>query len=208
MWVRRPVGWAAYLSYMALERLVCTWSTTAGVFGYSNFYGTAGGGAQSTFNAFWTGIKPYIPVGISVNVPNTGDTFDESTGKKTGVWGSGSTSKIDGTAAGQFSAPSGGVIRWNTNNFLNGHNVRGRTFLVPLGVICYGTNGSLLAGTVSAIQAAAQSLITTNGNVLKVWHRPRYSTASPPVLLEPGQAFSMVTATVPVKAAVLKSRRD
>ena len=198
-----------YSLYMALEKLVCVWSGFTGAPGYSIFYATQGGGAQNTFNAFWTGIKPYLNAGTSIHIPNTGDVIDPANGKKTGVWGSGSASDVTGTVAGGFAPQAGAVVRWNTAAFINGKGVRGRTFLVPLAALSFSSTGLITTTVAAAIQAAAQSLITTNGNAMQVWHRPHYDlSVKPPVLVTPGSAVPMTTATVPTKAATLNSRRD
>jgi len=196
---------------MALERLVCTWSVGSGGIGYTTFYGTQAGGAQPSFAAFWAGVKPYLNTGITVHIPNTGDVIDPTNGKKTGVWGSGTASDVVGTSPNQFSAPSGASIRWGTGAFVNGKNVHGRSYLVPLVVSAYGMDGKLLPSVATALQAAANSLWVSNGTVLRVWHRPVYTKPTdntPPVLITPGSDYAINSCTVPTKVAILRTRRE
>lgn len=192
-----------------IEQLVCTWSGWPGAPGYSVFYGSQGGGAQATFNAFWTSLKPYLPSVVTITIPNTGKVFDEATGQTQPPWTSGTTTTVVGTAATSFSAVSGALIQWYTNVYDRGHRIKGRTFLVPIASSAYHTSGILGDAPKAAIAAAADTLWRQNGTSLKVWHRPVY-TGTPPnrVLKYPGFAYPITSSNCASKVTYLRRRRD
>lgn len=194
---------------MSIQKLVCTWTYGAGSPGYSVFYATGQAGAQMLFSPFWQAVAPYLPPSVSINTPNTGDVIDETTGKKTGTWGTGVVTNTVGTAVAAYAAPCGGRINWSTNAFVNGHKVAGKTYLVPLGSANYSTTGTISSACSNSINAAAVSLYQNSGGALVIWHRPVYDLSTkPPTLKTPGSVHPIVGAATPTKVSVLTSRRD
>jgi hypothetical protein len=93
------------------------------------------------------------------------------------------------------------VVTLGSIVIINGRRLRGRTFLVPLGSTFYTTDGTPIETARTNIAAAAAVLIAnTGGPPLGVWRRPSPSGV--------GVLGVATTASVPDKAAVLKSRRD
>jgi hypothetical protein len=91
------------------------------------------------------------------------------------------------------------MVRWQTSGIVNGRRVKGRTFLVPLINTTYGS-GVIGAGTVSAIQSAADTFVASAGADMRIWHRPTAGAG--------GIAYPITAAVVPNLATVLRSRRD
>lgn len=108
--------------------------------------------------------------------------------------------QVTGTGASGYPGGVGAMVQWNTGAINGGHKVRGRTYLVPFVNGCYDTDGTLVSTVVSDIQAAAASLLTVTP-LLAINSRS---------LGKPGrgdQTVSVISATVPDRAAVLASRR-
>jgi hypothetical protein len=194
---------------VSIQRLQCTWTGFTGAPGYSNFYATGTAGAQLLFAPFWQAIAPYLPPVVSINVPNTGDTIDEATGKKIGTWANGVATATPGTATALYAPASGARINWGTGAFVNGRRVAGRTYLVPCSNSVYGADGLLGQTMVNAVNAAATSLFQNSGGALVIWTRPVYDhTGADPVLKTPGSVHPIISSTTPRKPTVLRSRRD
>jgi hypothetical protein len=126
--------------------------------------------------------------------------IEDTTGRMEGTWSSGGAIATTGLAAGKYSAASGYMVHWLTGSFLNGRQVRGKTFFVPIDAGSYDTNGTLDNTTRTNIQTAANTLVATNQ--LLCWHRP--TEAAP----ASGHAYPITSALVPDKVAILRSRRD
>jgi hypothetical protein len=108
---------------------------------------------------------------------------------------------VNGGGSGAYSAPSGAVLHWLTGTVRNGRRLRGRTFIVPLANSNYEANGTLAAGTITAIQNAGLALMDEATTRLVVYGRPAPNAAD-------GVAALVTGARVPDMAAVLRSRRD
>lgn len=125
----------------------------------------------------------------------------------------------DGTLTGTFSVtPQSGVgaetgdplprsnqllIRWSTGVFVNGRQVRGRTFVPGLTEL-NSTNGAVGASTIALIQPAINTLALAVNPHLVVWSRP-CDDCTPPRL---GEVAGVDSGSVWSQFAVLRSRRD
>lgn len=184
---------------MTMNRVKVLWQNFSGAPGYSNHYVGSTTTAQTAIRAFYNALASYIPTGTTIQVPNTGDQVNEATGQITGAWTGTPQSQVTCSGAGNYSGPCGAIVNWRTAEVINGRRPMGRTFIVPLVVGSYDSNGSLSAGTISAIQTAADTLISSLAGELKVWSRPKPTIA--------GANVTVVSAQVPDMAAILKSRR-
>jgi hypothetical protein len=149
---------------------------------------------------FFSAIKSFVPAACTFSVDNGGDSIDPLNGQLMGSWGVGTSGPIVCTGTGNFSLASGLLVRWDTGTIINGHRLRGKTYIVPVVVGNYDSVGGVLTGTQTTVTTAAQAYVTAAGGTAVVWNRPK-----------PGQAggFSAVTtASVAPKVAVLRSRRD
>jgi hypothetical protein len=176
------------------------WTGFPGAPGYTVHYRGELDTLTSHLRTFYDAVKGLFPSNVTVQVPQSGDLINSTTGGLAGTWTSAFNASVTGTAAGVYAAPAGAVVRWLTDGIVAGRRLRGRTFLVPLAATAYQTDGSLLGTTVTNIQAAAQALVTAETANLGVWHRPVGGAG--------GSWSPVVSADVPDRAAILRSRRD
>ena len=198
----------------SILKVTCQWSGFVGAPGYSNFYwkeddptasfDSGAIAAATAVNTFFGAIKAYFPNQVNWRVLSDVPVIDENTGTLTDIASAGTFTPIvatGGTAS--YSAATGAVITWRTGGVRNGRRVRGRTFLVPTSTALYDVDGSLHPTGTGILQAAATALINTAGpRNIGVWARPSSTGASD------GAWHPMLTASIPDKVAVLKSRRD
>jgi len=141
----------------SIVRLRATWSgtpVTGG--GVSVFHFGAGStSGPATVRGYFETLKGLLPGGVTIVVPNTGDTIDEATGVINGTWvasGGGTTTSTGGTVA--YAAGVGGRSVWITGGITRGRRVRGSTFVVPLIAGAYENDGSLSTTAVSGFTTA------------------------------------------------------
>lgn len=97
-----------------------------------------------------------------------------------------------------------GLIRWRTGVFVDGREIRGRTF-VPALTEGHSTTGRPTSA-LTAILGIAAGVVDDN---LGVWQRPREASAGPPVVeAREGQVAEVATFSVWTQWASLRSRRD
>jgi hypothetical protein len=184
---------------MVMNRVRVAWQNFPGAPGVSTFYVGSNVLAQSEIRAFFDALKAFLPNNMTIQVPNTGDQVDESTGHIIGAWTGAAQAIITCTGTGNYPGSAGACINWRTSLVLNGRRPMGRTFLVPLVTGSFETNGSIAAATITAMQTAANTLITNLAGELKIWSRPRPTIA--------GANVTVTSANVPDLAVVLRSRR-
>lgn len=191
-----------------LKRCSVTWQSWPGAPGVSQFYldDTAGQAQVDAIRAFFAAQAALLPSGLTITVPSSGDTVDESTGKLTGTW-SVATAPIPvvGSALGAYAGNAGFVVHWLTQSFTRNRRVRGRTFIVPA-VAAYDSAGSIAAATLTNIQTAAQNLVTSSAGLIHVWVRPVYQPKTG-VLIRGGMSGPITSSRVPDLAVSLRSRR-
>lgn len=139
------------------------------------------------------------PQGVTFTVPSTGDVIDQVTGQITGSWseaggGTFTCNSLLATAA----AGVGACVTWETNLVVNGRRVRGRTFVVPCGTQTYEGDGTLSAGTLTALGAFADGLL--GAGPLAVFRRPSVTNPS-------GLEGTVLARSIRDHVSVLRSRR-
>lgn len=188
------------------------------------FSGFNGGPGVSTFYCLdpaaflpqlrnWlTNFTVLLPATVTLNIESSGDIIDSVSGNLTGTWTAAAPVPVLGTVTGAYAAPVGMVVNWLTGTVLDGHRLRGRTFMVPLSSGTFENNGSLETGILGGIRAASESLVVAVANNFVIWHRPRPAgTVNRRGEILPARAggHAIVTSSrVLDKAAVLRSRRD
>lgn len=203
---------------MMILRITALWSGFTGAPGYSNFhFGTDPGffdgglfgdaeqlaaqaAADRVRDAFEE-ARSYIPLGVNINVQNEAEILDSDSGEIVG-FGEVDTPTVTGLGtSGGWSAASGAVVNWRTNDYRFGRRIRGRTFLVPLAGEAYQDDGTLSGDGRTAVQDFGSTMIGGGAAPeFGVWSRPRDGA---------GGVFATVTSSnVPDMAAVLRSRRD
>ena len=196
-----------------IMRVTAAWTGFAGAPGYSNFFfkdtsnaepeAADAAGVSNSVSFFLEAIKGLLPPAVKIGLQTDVAVLDDQTGQMVDVLSNGGFSNTTGTAAsGPYSAASGVVVTWRTAGIRNGRRVRGRTFLVPTANTAYEADGSLAAGAMTTIQTAANALLVPASNRwLGVWSRPSAPGASD------GVWYPGMTATIPDRVAVLRSRR-
>jgi hypothetical protein len=184
---------------MAMNRVRCLWQNWPGSPGYTNFYVGTSIVNQTEIRAFFQAMITYLPTGLTITVPSSGDVVDESTGLITGAWSGSANTLVTATGTGNYPGSAGACVNWRTSLLIAGRRPIGRTFLVPMVTGSFETNGSIATATLSGITTAANTLITNLAGELKVWSRPRPSIA--------GANVTVTSANVPDLAVVLRTRR-
>lgn len=191
------------------------WSGTSGGPGLTQMAVYANGGgtptstqAQSACNAvraFWDAIKTLLPNELTLTVSPNVDTYDELTALLTGSVTAGTAPlPVTGTSSTSYAGGCGLKVDWNTGVVLGGRRVVGRTYIVPASSNVYDADGTLSAGSVSLIQGAASTMLTslsTGGLNLGVWTKPGGVRSVPGITAVTG-------ASIRDKTAVLRNRRD
>ena len=201
-----------------LMRVKARWSGFSGGPGYTNlhfrgFGATEGGGgsydvaaannAINRVNAFLGGVRGNLPSVVRVEVESEVEIIEDTTGDLIGTIGGTDAPEQVGSTVGGYSGPVGAVVNWRTGSIRNSRRVRGRTFLVPLASVAFGTSGQLTPAAITNIQNAAANLYLPADSLdLMVYGRPTSSEA------EDGKAYVVTSFNVPTMAAVLRSRRD
>ena len=195
-----------------INRIRASWTGFPGSPGVSTFYSVVPDATVPNLRAFFLAIHTALPSDVHVQVENEGDVIEDTTGAVTDLWTCDSVLSVAGDNTDAYSAPSGIVVDWLTGTVLDGHRVRGRTFLVPAGGNFYGTDGTLSDGALALIAPAAAAFVTADTGNFVVWHRPRAAKAAdgsrPAVTARAGGHAVVTASSVPDKAAVLRSRRD
>lgn len=152
----------------------------------------------------FTALAPAIPTGVTMSVPNSGDTIEDTTGHLTGVWTATGAGTVNGSGAAACAAGVGACVSWSTGAIVSGtkgpRHLRGRTFMVPLTSTAYDTDGTITAPAMSTLGAFANALVTAGG--LGIWHRPTTVGGSD------GGSGAVLSGRVRDKVAYLSSRRD
>ena len=156
-------------------------------------------GALAAIRAFFLASQSVFPSGLSFSFPNSGDVFDSATGALTGGWSDTAVADVPASGAVAYAAGVGCFVKWNTGAIVGGRRLRGKTFLAPLGNDRFDGQGTIVAGSVTTMQNAANTLVATG--VMNVWHRPSSPGASD------GALHVVTSATVPDKVTALRSRR-
>lgn len=104
-----------------------------------------------------------------------------------------------------YAGGSGLVINWITGQFWNGRKVRGRTFIVPA-VSVYSSDGTITSTVQTNWQNAGAAYAATSGITPVVWAK-RFEPGNPGNQTA-GAAFTITGATVPDRAAQLRTRRS
>lgn len=188
----------------SLHRLVVDWAG-AGVVGRAVsvlHFSASEGGAPPVANvkaAFETN-KLLFPGGMTLTIPNSGDTIDDTTGTLTGVWTGTGGGVVTASGAVGTAAGVGCCIGWSTGGIVNGRKLRGRTFLAPIARASFDADGTLMSDALLMAQSIANMLQASGP--LAVWHRPTTAGGSD------GNSYGVVSNKVRDKVAYLSSRRD
>jgi len=184
---------------MTLNRVRALWQNWPGSPGYTNFYVDPAVVNQTEIRTWFAAFVTYLPSGITIQVPNTGDQIDETTGAITGAWSGTANTLVTATGTGNYAGATGACVNWRSTTLVRGRRPIGRSFLVPLVAGSFDSGGTLATATLGGIQTASNALVTNLGGALKIWSRPKGGSA--------GSAVTVTAAQVPDLGVVLRTRR-
>ena len=181
---------------------------------HGNFSNNAIAATQAV-ESFAETIKTQLPSGVTIQCATEVESLEETTGALIDVTNvTPAAAKRNDAAVGEsFAAAAGAVINWRTNVVRRRRRIRGRSFLVPLKGGAFQSDGTLSAGTITALQTAANNLLNVAATPdFGVWGRPTrvldVNGKFTGETLPDGIWASAVSASVPDMSAVLRSRRD
>lgn len=199
------------MAVTALSRVRITWTGLVGGPGVTTLYVTGGQTPNlAAIRAGFANVATFIPSGCVLTIANQGDIIKDDDGAITGTWSTTAVATIPCTGPGAWVPTSGGLVKFQTQTIAKNRHLQGRLFVVPLTVGSYGSDGRLLAGTVTALQGIGNGLLTATAAPFAVWSRPKMSPAVDGVrtLLEAGTSGVITASTASNFVAVLRSRRD
>lgn len=164
----------------------------------------------------WYSFAQVIPTEMTIEVQGEIDIIDEEDGELVTTISGTNQDTVGAGTEGFGPIATGVAIEWLTAGVVAGRHVRGRTFVVPLGRDVADENGSPNALVLSSAASFAAAVIAADGGNadLVVWSRPRLQLGTtgkpvvPHVILTPGSAHKVLSATVRDVFCVLRSRRD
>lgn len=160
-----------------IRRIEVLWSGTTGLPGITVFHSLDSvSGALAAIRACFNSWKTEVPTGINWSFPGTGDVLDSATGTLVGGWTDTQPADVASSGSGYHAAGVGVIVTWHTGAIVGGRRLKGRTFLCPITSAAFETNGTVVAGTLSTIKTAGDTLWGTG--TLNVWHRPTAPGAS------------------------------
>jgi hypothetical protein len=193
-----------------LYHATAKWTGFPGAPGYTNLYAETSDplatGAQNmadNVRAFFDAVKGFFYSSVNIQVQAVVETIDDTDGTLQDAITVGTPpAVVVGTSGSQYAGPAGACITWRTAGIVSGRHVRGRTFLVPMAVNQYDSDGTLTSGALSILIAAASAYRTATGPTKVIWHRPTGPG------LSDGSSFVITANSVTDKVAYLSSRRD
>ena len=169
--------------------------------GYSTMYtgGDTSGEADIGGNyigVFWDALKVYQASGLIITISGDVERVDPATGQIIELF-TFEDNIVNSTGSGPIPPADQGLMRWRTGDFINGREVRGRTFIPYLSSSAE-TNGVPSSAFVAAAQDAADDLLVGLG------------AAGDMCVYSPthGQFANVTSHSVWNQFAVLRSRRD
>lgn len=154
----------------------------------------------SAIRTAYQGLAPFLPTGLNIAFPNTGDRFTDTTGDLSGFWTASAVGNVVGSAPAAAAAGVGACASWSTGAVVGTRRLRGRTFLVPLATNAYDTDGTLVSGALTVLNAWGTAMLASGP--LFVWSRPRNEAG------DNGTSSGVQSFRVKDKVAFLSSRRD
>lgn len=207
-----------------MAKLTVNWTGFVGAPGYTNLYfrdfqaqnvidQPIVDGAISKTDAWLNQFNGFLPATVNVTLDSAVEIIEDTTGELIRYMSGAPFQRANGSGTGAYSAASGACVNWYTDAIVRGRRLRGRSFMVPLAGSALATDGTIDNTAVATMRTASTTMAGGVGvGDLGVWSRPT------PILdaqgnptgnyNADGQWAFVTSATVPDKAAVLRSRRD
>lgn len=190
----------------SLHRILLTWNGFTGGPGVNVWYGNEGTGLVAQLKTLYDAFALYMPTGVSVSYPQSGDVVDEESGELTGSWSTGAVAPSTGASSGPYTGGAGLCVTWSTDGVVRGRRVRGRTFFVPMGGIVWSGDGTPDNTIVSTLRTSVTNWSAANAGHLVIWSRPVLNAAGG--VVAPGSRHSIVGGSITDRSALLRSRRS
>jgi hypothetical protein len=172
-----------------------------------HFPGSGGTDAEAAADgarAFWAEIVASMAAPTSVQVVGEVEEFEPETGNLLAVFQSEQAVLVASGSGDPLPWATQGLIRWRTGAFIDGRELRGRTF-IPALTEGHSTQGRPTAALITILNTAAGAV----NDLLGVWQRPRLASEGPPVVeARDGQIVPVASFSVWTQWAQLRSRRD
>lgn len=179
-----------------LKRVRVAWTGWVGGPGVSTFlFETEQAPPLADLRTMFAAWAPIIPSGITLTIEPTGQVISSTTGKGVSAWAATAPTPIGCTGTGGYAAPAGAYVSWRTGAFINGREVRGKTFIVPLVAGAYDAAGTILDQNRTVVENAAKTFIAAGGSTMRVFSRRDFGVAN------------VTDAKVPDKVVIMTSRR-
>ena len=168
--------------------------------------------AVESVSKLWEAFAFAMPSDVTITPERTGDSIEDTTGALVGSWVGGVVTAHVGAIAGNYAAPVGCHVRWDTSTILDKKRLRGRTFVVPLAGGQFTASGAVVQAAADTFQAQATQFILEQSASAVIWHRPFKGSAAvgtrPARPAHLGGHGLITSSRVPTLATVLRSRRD
>jgi hypothetical protein len=194
---------------MAYTELVVLWQGALnGMPGYSKFrfIGEISGSqlqsAATNLTTFLNAWKAWIPSALTLTIQPTATTHADDGTLSGEVVIPTPPAPIAMTGAGVVMAASGAMVRWQTGAINGGHKVEGRTYFVPAIANLGQSDGTIVDATRTTLAAAATAFATSTPS-------PAVNSRANPAKPARGNAtYAIISATIPDKQVIMRSRRD
>jgi hypothetical protein len=196
------VNSSADIGSIGMSRFYCqngTDPTMAVGSGQANAYAAA-------IAALYSAVKALFPTAMGYQVQSTYSIYDVVSGLVAGSAGYSTVpAQVVGTGSGAAAGGTGARLYWHTITVHNRRLIRGATFLTPFVAAAYSTTDGLSGTTITTIQTAAATFLTSCGtaNVIPVvYHRPLKGEVTG------GVAAQITGASCTAQPGSLRSRRS
>jgi hypothetical protein len=184
---------------MQLARIRTVFTGVAGSPWYSNMYFDADAASGEDYipgvHQFWTDQANFIAAAVDWIVEGEYAVIEDSTGNIVDV-GDGDSLAGGGTQATEtLPWANQALVNWNTGQYINGRQLRGKTFIPGLTQVS-NVNGSLNPSHQASLQQRADELISDGNGAFRIYS-PTHLTSAP-----------VTGRNVPTLISVLRSRRD
>jgi hypothetical protein len=187
-----------------VTKLQAIWTGFTGAPGYSNFYfngeltGAQCNTAAAAVRKLFADVVGTLPNIVKINVKPTATVHDTGGALTNTVAITTPGTEVTGSGGTAYAGGVGYVVHWLTGVYLNGRQLRGKTYFVPAVGAVMSSDGTMAPSFVTQVQTAANAYVATAGVVPVVWSNPPGPT---------GTSYSMNGATVQDRSAVMRSRR-
>lgn len=188
---------------MQLNRVLVEWAgpqIQGAAVSVLHYAGDVGPADPAAIVAAFTTLAPALPLGVTIEVPGSGDVIEDTTGELVDVWTAAGGATVNASGGAACAAGVGASIEWITGGIIGGRRLRGRTFLVPLTGTAYDTTGTITGPALGTLDDFGDDMLASGP--LAVWHRPTTSGGSD------GNSYGVTSFRIRDKVAVLRSRRD